>query len=130
MGICIFYGTMNAELCVEILDRTLLPFIHNVFPDVFCRFMLENDPKYTSKLAQQYLESVGLNWWRTPPESPDCNPIENLWHELKEYQRRVIKPHTKPELVDGVLQFWETVDIPKCTRYIRHLERYYLMSLN
>ena len=24
-----------------------------------------------------------MDWWRTPPESPDSNPIENLWHELK-----------------------------------------------
>ena len=85
--------------------------------------MQDNDPKHTSKLAQEYFESVAVNWWKTPPDSPDCNPIENLWHELKEYQRRVIKPHSKQELVNGIMQFWETVDIPKCKRYIRHLRK-------
>ena len=56
---------------------------------------------------------MNINWWKTPPESPDMNPIENLWHELKEYIRRVIKPKTKDELVAGILEFWETVDIAK-----------------
>lgn len=25
--------------------------------------------------------------------------------------------------LDGITQFWMAVDIPKCTRYIRHLRR-------
>ena len=61
--------------------------------------------------------------YKTPPESPDCNPIENLWHELKEFLRREVKPRTKDELVQGILQFWDTVDVAKCTRYIRHLRK-------
>lgn len=51
------------------------------------------------------------------------NPIENLWHELKEYIHREIKPTTKRELVDGIIQFWTTVDVHKCCRYINHLKK-------
>ena len=54
-------------------------------------------------------------------ESLDFNPIENLWHELKEYIRRVAKPKTKDELVNGITAFWNTVDKQKCTKHIRHL---------
>ena len=64
-----------------------------------------------------------INWWRTPPESPDLNPIENLWHELKEFIRREIKPTTKDQLVHGIKTFWKTVDKAKCNKYIDHLKK-------
>ena len=51
------------------------------------------------------------------------NPIENLWHEMKEFLRREIKPTTKDRLVQGIRQFWTTVDTAKCQRYIRHLKK-------
>ena len=61
--------------------------------------MQVNDTKHTSRAAQQFYINTGINWWRTTAESPDMNPIENLWHELKEFICREVKPTTKDELV-------------------------------
>lgn len=113
---------MKAPLFTEILETSLVPFITDVYPNGH-RLMMDNDPKHTSKFASECMARKNINWWKTPPESPDSNPIENLWHELKEYCRREIKPKTKDELVNGILQFWETVDIQKCRKYIRHLRK-------
>ena len=121
-GICIFSGIMKAPLYVEILEKTLLPFLHEVFPHGH-RFMQDNDPKHTSRRAQAFFEDNDVCWWKTPPESPDANPIENLWHELKEFIRREVKPQTKDQLVQGIVDFWRTVDRNKCIKYIRHLRK-------
>ena len=123
-AVCIFEGIMAAPLFCEILQRTLIPFLQQKFPPPSThRFMQDNDPKHTSRLAQAFYVQSGINWWRTPPESPDLNPIENLWHELKEYIRREVKPKTKQELVNGINSFWATVDENKCCRYINHLKK-------
>ena len=121
-GICIFEGIMNAELFIDILDKTLLPFIERVYPEGH-KFMQDNDPKHSSNMTKEWLQNKSVNWWKTPAESPDLNPIENLWHELKEYVRWEIKPKTKEELIDGIQQFWETVDRAKCKKYIGHLRK-------
>ena len=121
-GICIFEGIMDRFLYVDILNSTLLPFLHDVFPDDH-RFMQNNDPKHTSKYGKAFLAENGIQWMKTPAESPDLNPIENVWHELKEFLRREIKPKVKEELVQGIITFWNTVDVAKCTKYIRHLNK-------
>ena len=85
--------------------------------------MQDNDPKHTSRMAAEYMQINGIDWWKTPPESPDCNPIENLWHELKEFLRREIKPKSEQELIDGICAFWRTVDAAKYRKYIGHLKK-------
>ena len=116
--VVIFEGIMNAELYVDILRSSLLPFIRTTYPNSH-RFMQDNDPKHTSATARRFFDQEGINWWRTPPESPDANPMENLWHELKEYIRREIKSTRKAELISGIKEFWDTVDVDKCIDHLR-----------
>ena len=85
--------------------------------------MQDNDPKHVSHLAKVFMEENGINWWCTPAESPDLSPIENLWHELKEYLRSKVKPKNLDELVTGIKLFWATVNRAKCERYIGHLHK-------
>ena len=121
-AVCIFEGRLNVPLFVQILDQTLLLFVEEVFPEGH-RFVENNDPKHCSKQGQKVLTDHGINWWRTPPESPELNPIENLWHKLKKSIRCEVKPKTKDKLVAGILRFWETVDFIKCTKYSHHLDK-------
>jgi len=69
--------------------------------------MQDNNLKHTFRRAQTFFKEHNINWWRTPPESPDLNPIEDLWHELKFFLESKVKPRNKQELVDGIKKFWE-----------------------
>ena len=100
----IFDGIMRADFYVAILQNALIPFINNIYPDG-CRFQQDNDPKHTSRAAQKLFDDSNIMWWKTPPESPDLNPIEMVWHQLKHHLRRYVKPTTKDELVTGISDF-------------------------
>ena len=73
---------MDPDRYIQILEWTLLPFLHKVMRNSH-RFMQDNDPKHCSRKGQHFMAEHSINWWKTPPESPDCDPIENVWHELK-----------------------------------------------
>ena len=120
--LAIFDGIMKAEFYSGKILPVAKIFVERKFPDCH-RYIQDNDPKHTSKLAQLTYTILGINWYKTPSESPDMNPIENLWHELKTYLRTVIKPKKKEELVDGIEKFWNNLDSARCCRYIDHLEK-------
>ena len=42
---------------------------------------------------------------------------------MKEYVRCEVKPRTKEKLVQGIQEFWETVDVAKCNKYVNHLKK-------
>ena len=104
----------------KILRDTLVPYIRDQFPFSH-RLMQDNDPKHVSRATQAFMEEIGINWWITPPESPDLNPIENVWNELKVHLRKKVKPSTKAELIYGITNFWANLTAERCERYINHV---------
>ena len=120
--VVMFTGIMNAQRLALIFEAGLLPFIQEKFSDGH-RLYQDNDPKHASQYIEDFFKRNNINWWPTPPESPDLNPIENVWGSMKQYLRGQYKPRNLEELKAGIERFWMTLTPDVCLRYIRHLKK-------
>ena len=112
---------MDAPIYVQTLKNFLVSFIDKAFEGTNYRFVQDNDPKHTSRLAKAFCEEEGINWWPTSASSADFNPLERVWRELKYFFARDVKPMAKKKLVDGITTFWsQRMTVEKCRRYIQH----------
>ena len=118
----IFTGIMNAVRLGQILEAGLLPFIRDIFSDGH-RLFQDNDPKHASHYIEDFFEANNVEWWPSPPESPDLNPIENVWGSMKQYLRTMYKPSNLEELKAGIETFWISLTPDKCKHYIDHLQK-------
>jgi transposase len=123
MGGC-FLFTQNLEkvLMKKILATHLLPSARRLFPNSHWWFQQDNDPKHKSHLVQNWIKSKGIDVLEWPPYSPDLNPIENLWSDLK---RRVEKrnPKTVEKLTQFLKEEWKATDPELISKLVHSMPR-------
>ena len=85
------YTTMNGKYFSEFIEKSL----HKILIDRAAAkgkdkllFLQDNDPSQNSAKAKEALNNIGAEVVKIPARSPDLNPIENFFHNVKRKLRQ------------------------------------------
>lgn len=104
-----------------ILEETMLPYAEEHLP-VIWTFQHDNDPKHTARTVKTFLTNQSVSVLAWPANSPDLNPIEHLWHEIK---KRVAgyRSRSLDELYEAFSEAWANIPVETCRKLISSMPR-------
>ena len=119
--ITIVEGHMNAQMYIIILSSNMIPSARRLF-EVTYIFQQDNDPKHTARVVKKYPERKGIKVLDWSSQSPDLNPIENLWHKLKTLLNKE-KMKKLSELPELMKKCWESISPEYCNKLVEPMPR-------
>jgi transposase len=107
--ISIYEKTMSSSKYIDVLKENLLPLI-NSKNDRKLLFQQDNAPCHTSFSTINFFSENKIEVMYWPPNSPDLNPIENLWNLLKKRIGKIIVKN-KDELINAIKTEADKIDV-------------------
>ncbi len=113
---------VNTAVYQEVLEHFMLPAADQLYGDADLIFQQDLAPAHSAKATSTWFKDHGipvLNW---PANSPDLNPIENLWGIVKR-KMRYARPNNAEELKATIRATWALITPEQCHRLIDSMPR-------
>ena len=121
-------GNMDAKDYIELLEEHYLPWARTLiaeddgYPSLI--FQQDNASVHTAKRTRQWMKDNNVDVMPWPSQSPDINPIENLWRIVDVSVRKNYKNFDNDDaLTDAVMTEWKNVPITTVHHLIESMPR-------
>ena len=115
-------GNLNAVGYIDILGNSAVPSAH--FLGYGNNFWLQDDgaPCHRARIVHEWKNDNGIQSLLWPPQSPDLNPIENLWWDIKKALRTRQSANLN-ELEMNVKNCWGQIAVERCEGLVKSMPR-------
>ncbi len=118
-------GRMDGAMYHKILANNLLPSVRALKMGRGWVFQHDNDPKHKARATKEWLRKKHFMVLEWPSQTPDLNPIENLWKELKLHvsQRQ---PQNLKDLEKTCMEEWAKTPAAVCANLVKNCKQRFL----
>ncbi len=120
--LCFLKTNVTAPVYQEILEHFMLPSADQLFKDADFIFQQDLAPAHTAKSTKSWLNDHGVGVLDWPANSPDLNPIKNLWGIVKRKMRNKSSKNAD-ELKATVKETWASIPPQQCHKLITSMPR-------
>ncbi len=119
---CKINGGLNGELYQEVLGDEMLNSVDCCVEDSEdWIFLQDNAPCHKSKTTMKWFNKNKIQLIEFPPNSPDLNPIENLWFIVKMRIYRKGKYTSTEQVWEAFEKEWEKVEPELCEKLVNSM---------
>ncbi len=108
--LCFLKSTVNAAIYQEILEHFMLPSADKLYGDADFIFQQDLATAHTAKGTKSWFNDHGVGVLDWPANSPDLNPIENLWGIVKRKMRDTT-PNNADDLKATIKATWASIHL-------------------
>ncbi len=115
--LCFLKSTVNAAIYQDILESFMLPSADKLYGDADYIFQHDLAPVHTAKGTKSWFNNHGVLVLDWPANSPDLNPIENIWGIVKRKMRDT-RPNNADDLKAAIKATWASITAEQCHKLI------------